>query len=202
MNNYWVQTYTGQRVDYLNPDLDTIKIEDIAKHLANECRFVGGTRFHYSVGHHSLLACGLAPKHLKLEGLLHDAEEYVVKDLPPQLVAAMSRGVVNQYKFIKNKFKRAIADKFKLNWSPENIAIIKEIDLRLAITERDALYTNPQPLCMYPDNVEPYNHLYNHIMAPEAMINIEKRFLDMFNMYRRDDGTEKIDIINLREDRN
>lgn len=201
MSNYWVQTYSGQRVDYLNPDLETIKIEDIAKHLSNEPRFVGGTRFHYSVGHHSILACGLAPKHLKLEGLLHDAEEYVVKDLPPQLVAAMGRGMVNQYKFIKNKFKKAIAIKFKLDWSTENLSIIKNIDLRLAVTERDALYRNPQPLCMYPDDIEPYAHLHNHIMAPESMINIESRFLQMFNMYRRDGGAENVDITNLREDR-
>ncbi len=198
MSNYKIQTYSGQLVDYLDPDPETIKIEDIAKALSNECRFGGQSRFHYSVAHHSLLACGLAPKNLKLEALLHDAEEAYIKDIPTPLAAAIGRGRVKQYGFVKMKFKKAIKEKFHLSWTDEGYKIIKEIDRRLAVTERDALFMNPHPL-FEGEDIEPYNHLP---IFPEAMVNIEKRFLEMFNLYRRDNGTEAINIKNLREDRN
>jgi uncharacterized protein len=198
MSQYKIQTYSGQLVDYLNPNPDTIKIEDIAKALSLEVRFGGQCRFHYSVGQHSILACGLAPKSLKLEALLHDAEEAYIKDMPSPLAAAIGRGVVNQYRWVKTGMQKVIAEKFKLSWTNEAHRIIKEIDLRLAITECDALFMNPQPL--FGDyHPQPYVNLP---IFPEAMINIEKRFLEMFNLYRRNDGTEKVDIVNLREDRN
>lgn len=197
MSSYKIQTYSGELVDYLDPHPDTIKIEDISKALSNECRFGGQSRFHYSVAHHSLLACGLAPKHLKLEALLHDAEEAYIKDIPTPLAAAIGRGQVRQYEFVKMKFKKIIREKFKLVWTEENYTIIKEIDRRLAVTERDALFNNPQPL-YEGENLEPYNHLP---IFPESMINIESRFLQMFNIYRRDNGEEHVDITNINEDR-
>lgn len=197
MSDYKIQTYSGQLVDYLNPQPETIKIEDIAKALSNECRFGGQSRFHYSVGQHSILACGLAPKHLKLEALLHDAEEAYIKDLPSPLAAAIGRGRVKQYEFVKMKFKRIIKEKFHLNWTDEGYKIIKEIDLKLAVTERDSLFHHPKPL-YEGENLEPYNHLP---IFPESMINIESRFLQMFQMYRRDNNKEFVDIANLREDR-
>jgi 5'-deoxynucleotidase YfbR-like HD superfamily hydrolase len=200
MSEYILPTYTGKLVDYLNPIIEMICIEDIAKALSLECRFNGQIRFHYSVGHHSLLACGLAPKHLKLEALLHDAEEAYIKDVTSPHAAAIGRGKVSQYEFIKKKFKAVIRDKFNLVWTEKGYNIIKEIDRRLLVTEADAL--GKSDYIKNKENVEPYNHLHNHIMVPEAMINIEKRFLDMFNLYRRDNGTEKINITNLREDRN
>lgn len=203
MSNYKIQTYSGQLVDYLDPQPETIKIEDIAKALSNECRFGGQSRFHYSVGQHSILACGLAPKHLKLEALLHDAEEAYIKDMPSPLAAAIGRGMVSQYETVKKRFKKVIKDKFKLIWTEEGYRIIKEIDLRLAITERDALYFKPIPFqdC-WPggvDNLAPYVNLP---IFPESMINIESRFLQLFQMYRRDGNVEHVDIVNLREDRN
>lgn len=197
MSNYKIQTYSGQLVDYLNPNPDTIKIEDIAKALSNECRFGGQSRFHYSVAHHSILACGLAPKSLKLEALLHDAEEAYIKDVPTPLAAAIGRGKVKQYEFVKMKFKKAIKEKFKLEWTDEGYRIIKEIDRRLAVTERDALFMYPQPLYEN-ESLSPYVNLP---IYPEAMINVEKRFLGMFNMYRRDEGAEHVDITNINEDR-
>jgi hypothetical protein len=197
MSNYKIQTYSGQTVDYLNPNPDTIKIEDIAKALSNECRFGGQSRFHYSVGQHSILAAGLAPKRLKLEALLHDAEEAYIKDLPTPLAAAIGRGQVKQYEFVKLKFKYVIRDKFKLVWTDDNYHIIKTIDRRLAVTERDSLFKHPQPL-FEGEDIEPYPMLIH----PENMINIESRFLQMFNLYRRDNDNERVDITNLREDRN
>src|ERR1044072_5937107 len=152
MSSYKIQTYSGQLVDYLDPDPDTIKIEDIAKALSLEVRFHGQCRLHYSVGQHSIMVAGMMPLAYKLEGLLHDAEEAYVKDLSPHLVGAMGRGMVNQYKFIKKKVQKVIREKFNCTGYGELITsfrenfigtveeFIKHVDMRMGITERDALF--------------------------------------------------------------
>lgn len=181
MTQHRMQTYTGKLVDYLNPTQEQICIEDIAKSLSNECRFGGQTKKHYSVAQHSMHACGLAPHSLKLEALLHDAEEAYIKDIPTPLTAAISRGRVAQYEFIKKKFKIVIRDKFQLVWSETGYDIIKNIDRKLAVTEKNALFNFPQPL-YEGENIEPYQM----IIFPEPMVIVEEKFLQMFEMYRRD----------------
>lgn len=209
MSNFKIQTFSGQLVDFLDPDPETIKIEDIAKGLSQEARFHAQSRLHYSVGQHSIMVAGLMPPSYKLEGLLHDAEEAYIKDLSPHLVNAMGRGAVNQYKFLKKKFQKVIREKFKATRFGDLVTLplhnfigtvedfIKRVDNRMSITERDALFKEPYK---YPEHwyiADPYSALIH----PEAMINIESRFLKMFDMYRRDGGSENVDITNLREDR-
>lgn len=200
---YQIQTYSGQLVDYLNPNPDTILIEDIAKSLSQECRFGSQSRIFYSVATHSITVCGYAPLELKLEALLHDAEEAYLKDMPTPLIAAISRGAVSQYRNIKSRIRAAIAAKFKLkfhDWynldailSDErklktNWDIIKEIDKRMAVTERNHLFKNPQPL-FEGEDIEPYGE-GSSLFLPCSMIETEKKFLDMFELYRRDKSEE------------
>ena len=101
-DNY-IHTASGRKFWPLDPRADEIFIEDIAHHLANECRFGGATCFHYSVAQHSLHVSYLAEnlmadawRNLKLTpinrviytravalwGLLHDAPEAYLKDIP------------------------------------------------------------------------------------------------------------------------
>ncbi len=49
----WMQTATGRRVDFLNPDPKQIDLRDVARALGGNCRYVGGTTKHYSVAEHS-----------------------------------------------------------------------------------------------------------------------------------------------------
>jgi hypothetical protein len=50
-----MRTYTGRFVDPMNLKVSDIDIMDICHHLSHICRFGGGTRYHYSVGQHSVL---------------------------------------------------------------------------------------------------------------------------------------------------
>lgn len=209
MSDFKIHTFSGQLVDFLDPDPETIKIEDIAKGLSQEARFHAQSRLHYSVGQHSIMIAGIMPHNYKLEGLLHDAEEAYIKDLSPHLVGAIGRGMVNQYKFIKNKFQKVIREKFKATGFGDLITCYKEdfigtleqyikhVDGRMAITERNTLFKEPHKHSEYWYVAEPYPALIH----PEAMINIESRFLQMFEIYRRDGGNETVDTTNLREDR-
>ena len=78
----WVQTFSKKRVYPLDPRPEDICIEDIAHALSNQCRFAGHTKHFISVGQHSVLVSRLCPEPYKLWGLLHDASEAYLMDIP------------------------------------------------------------------------------------------------------------------------
>jgi 5'-deoxynucleotidase YfbR-like HD superfamily hydrolase len=81
-----VETYTGRGFDVFDPDPATVALDDIAAGLAHTCRFGGHPQRFYSVAEHSLyVATELADEgdgRLALLGLLHDAGEAYVGDIP------------------------------------------------------------------------------------------------------------------------
>ena len=68
----------------LNPEQmtsDHIAWDDIATHLAKQCRYNGAVPGYYSVAEHSVLVSQCVPKHLQFLALLHDAAEAYLGDL-------------------------------------------------------------------------------------------------------------------------
>ena len=92
----YIQTVSGRRVNPLDPSPDDIDVHDIAVALSNQCRFGGHTRRYYSVAQH---ACIVSDQMLErgadaqdaLWGLLHDASEAYLVDLPHPLKHRSSR---------------------------------------------------------------------------------------------------------------
>lgn len=78
----YVETQSGKLVHFLNPQEGEIDIEDIAYSLANQCRFNGHGGGFFSVAEHSVGVALRLPSHLQLAGLLHDASEAYLADLP------------------------------------------------------------------------------------------------------------------------
>jgi len=78
----FIQTYSGKHFYWDDPDFH---LEDIAHALGMNCRFNGHTRHFYSVAEHSLLV-SLLMEELRsgdpLEGLVHDAHEAYLTDVP------------------------------------------------------------------------------------------------------------------------
>lgn len=84
----WVQTASGRPFWPLDPRIEDVRIEDIAHALAHLCRFNGHVREFYSVAQHSVLVSEyLAHDHpdLALLGLIHDAQEAYLCDIPSPL---------------------------------------------------------------------------------------------------------------------
>ena len=82
-----LETVSGRKVDVSNPDPATIDIEDIAWALSRMPRFSGHSIPYvpYSVAQHCIqVARDLAPHgpRIQIYGLLHDAAEAYINDLP------------------------------------------------------------------------------------------------------------------------
>lgn len=96
-----IETASGQRYDFRNPDPNTVTLEDIAHALSNVCRFAGHVRRFTSVAEHSVLVSRIVEARLwemsqeereekgvrnvhywTVAGLLHDSHEAYVWDAP------------------------------------------------------------------------------------------------------------------------
>jgi len=106
-----IQTFTGIFFDPFNPRVEDVRIEDIAHALTMQCRFSGHVRKRWSVAQHSLMVSDLCPPGLRLEGLLHDAAEAYVIDLPRPLKNASG---FERYREIESDVYHAIAKRFGL----------------------------------------------------------------------------------------
>lgn len=123
-------TYSGRTVDLARPDLSAFTIEDIARPLAYQCRFVGNTIRFYSVAQHCVLASMLASPGYAYEALLHDAEEAFTGDWPTPWKVRIGREAIDA---AISPLKAAIADRFGIAY-PQPKAV-KVADQRALATE-------------------------------------------------------------------
>lgn len=146
LKDCWVQTYTGKQFFPLAPHINAICIEDIAYSLGKICRFNGHTTRFYSVAEHCIHVSLYTSEENALWGLLHDATEAYLIDMPRPL-----RPVLNGYKQIEERLCRCIAVKFDLPWPmPEEI---KEIDTRILHDESNQVMSKKPkawPQLIYP----------------------------------------------------
>ncbi len=128
-----IRTFTGQLVNVLDPDPDTIKIDDIAHGLSNICRFNGQTREFYSVAQHCyLMAEYVAHLPIALTTLLHDASEAYLLDIPRPV-----KHLLPQYQEAETKLMLVIAQKFGFQYPlPQEII---ELDTQFLEMEYDWL---------------------------------------------------------------
>lgn len=131
MCNY-IETISGRKIDFHNPDPDQIVIEDIVHALRNTCRFGGFVNQFYSVMRHSANVALLVPDRLKYQAILHDAAEAYIGDMPTPFKYAMQ-----DFLDLESRIQAAINSKFGLPDKMPNI--IKMADRVALMTERDHL---------------------------------------------------------------
>ena len=139
MNNRigdWIQTYSGRRFWPLDPRPEEICIEDIAHALAHQCRFAGHVRRFYSVAEHSVRVSFVCKPADALWGLLHDAAEAYLVDLPRPI---KRHGEIGQmYREVERRLMAAICERFGLTINePESVGAADKI--LLSIEARDLM---------------------------------------------------------------
>lgn len=144
----WIQTFTGRAFHFEDPRPEDIHIEDIAQALSQQCRFAGHTSRFYSVAEHSVLVSKqFADPELRMLGLLHDATEAYILDLPKPL-----KNLLPDYSAYEDNLWRVIARKFGL--ATEIPTQIHEIDTRMLVTERPQLFPRMIPWPKY-EHIKP-----------------------------------------------
>lgn len=136
----WIETATGRKVHPLTPRADEICIEDIAHALANQCRFSGHTKYHYSVAQHSVYVSRLVPPEHALWGLLHDASEAYLIDLPRPIKHQSAFG--DAFTAIEKGIEAAVAEAFGLALPMP--AAVKQADSAMLLAEKRDLMPNVQ----------------------------------------------------------
>jgi len=127
----WIQTWSGLRFSPLDPQRYGITIGDIAHALAYTCRFGGHCSRYYSVAEHSVYVSHHVPEGLALTGLLHDAAEAYLGDVPRPL-----KPMWRNYKTIERKVLQAICVRFSAEYPDERV---KRIDNAILATEAHVL---------------------------------------------------------------
>lgn len=115
----WIETSLGDKFWYTSEGVEGIEPEAIAHSLANICRYSGHSRFFYSVAEHSVNVARLLPRHKRLWGLLHDAGEAFLMDIP-----SPAKQLLPDYKYLEGQIMSRIAKRFNLPdlfWRDEEI---------------------------------------------------------------------------------
>lgn len=128
----WLQTYTGKAFYPLDPRPEDICIEDIAHALSNICRYGGHCSEYFSVAQHCVVVSRLVPEGMEMWGLLHDASEAYLVDIPRPVKEYLS-----DYNTIETVCMNVIAEKFGLTLPiPEEVKMADNAALKI---EREKL---------------------------------------------------------------
>lgn len=132
MKEHWIETYTGKYFDLVNPSPDDVDVVDIAHSLSMQCRYNGHCRKFYSVAQHSVMVAKLMPKvperSLGIYGLLHDAAEAYIGDIPSPVKA-----LISDIREVEERILNVIYAKFNLDIAMSRMPEIKHAD-RIAMT--------------------------------------------------------------------
>jgi len=134
------------RLTLLAPQPEQINIKDIAKALGNTCRFGGHTDFFYSVAQHSVRVSQYLPKELALAGLLHDAAEAYIGDIPTPIksllwVVDATTGHEEPFSQFEDRILKIIFDVFDIDFTL--YSQVKEADTAAVVTEAIQLQSSP-----------------------------------------------------------
>ena len=171
-----IGTYTGGEFYPLDPDPAEVDLPDIANGLANTCRYAGQCQFYYSVATHSLYVSEELAEHgpqVQLYGLLHDAAEAYVSDVPRPIKRELEN------------FERVEADVLDAVWtaldSPaptdSQWETVMDADDRLFRYEADTLLAEFEPSSV-PDR--------SYELSPCSPEAVREQFLDRVRELRRD----------------
>lgn len=135
----YLQTVSGRFVNPFEPDPEQLDPHDIARALANVCRFGGHCRPFYSVAQHSIIVSELVEERGGdvedvFAALMHDATEAYLGDMPHPIKHRSPLGAA--FKAAEDHLESVLRERFGIK---ADVPEIKRVDRALLATERRAL---------------------------------------------------------------
>ena len=173
----WIWSYKGQELSLLDYSVIDVDIEEIAHALAMTCRFGGHCKKFYSVAEHCVIVSEIMEERGNfssaglLGGLLHDAAEYILTDVPKPF-----KHLITDYKSYEDRIMNVIEEKYNINC---NTPYIKMLDQDMVVSEAIALFKYlPEWIAEHPGSVIPdFESKYLACHDPEAA---EFAFIERF----------------------
>ena len=171
-----LETFTGVVFNTVDPMPSDVRIEDIAHGLSLLCRFGGQCSTFYSVAQHSIRVADSLHHHphpTPLLGLLHDAQEAYLCDLPRPIKAQLP-----DYSEMEHRIQEAIMSCFGLSLSFED-------QERIARADEQELYNEARQFMRSRGDTWKFRypcreHDRIHPLGPGEC---EKAFLERFERY-------------------
>ena len=110
---------SGKFYSYTNPENNEFNIDDIALSLSNICRYSGQIKKFFSVAQHSYLVSFAVDPKYAMDGLLHDAVEAFMVDVPTP-----AKRLLPDYKVMEKLHEAEMFKRFGLEY-PMNPAVHK-----------------------------------------------------------------------------
>lgn len=168
--NPWIQTYTGKQYFYLDPKPESIDILDIARSLSMIPRFLGHLNRNYSVGQHSLYVSRMVSAEAAFWGLLHDATEAYLSDLP-----GPAKWILSKYVDLEKAAEAVIISNFEITVTDKIRREVKEADIQMVVTENAQLRSHKIPWG-YHESIKPSTNT----LATYTWEEVEQLFLERY----------------------
>jgi hypothetical protein len=165
----WIQTHSGARFYPADPRPGDFDIADIAHALSNLCRYGGHSKKFYSVAEHSVYVSRVVAPRFALVGLLHDATEAYLVDVPRPI-----KKMLPAYEEMEDGIWAALARQFELPCGQMPLEV-KEADTEVLLAERDQVLAVPPDDWSIPGKPADIGQI--KFLAPEAA---KKAFLDRY----------------------
>lgn len=172
-------TFTNKKFYCLDPRPEDIHIVDIAHSLSMKCRFNGHSDRFYSVAEHSMAVANQCSPENKLYGLLHDAAEAYLPDIPRPVKYSVEV-IANQIREIEHNIMRVILNKYGLK--DEIPDEVREVDSRMCLTEGNMLMKDTSEWDLRWKH-KPYDMIL-YCMGPRTAKNT---FLSNFKLYQSEE---------------
>lgn len=124
----YIETVSGKKFYFLNPQPNDFRIYDIAHALSMNCRYTGHCEQFYSVAEHSWHMARMAPPEHKLACLLHDASEAYITD-----IASPIKQHLPDYQQMEDLILSRLFSAYDLEYPLH--PLVKHLDLTMLSTE-------------------------------------------------------------------
>ena len=168
-------TYSGEKFTPLDPDINQIKIEDIAHSLSLLCRANGHIDRFFSIAQHCI-NCAVEAKArgysagIQLICLIHDGSEAYISD-----VTRPVKYYLHEYKRIEKRLQDVIYTRFLgAQPSDEEFSLMNEIDNDMLICEFNILMKDKKLYNTIPDLKS------DPVFETRAFTEVESTFLKVY----------------------